>query len=110
MINMSSFPQFKIRGKNAQEFDQFMTHPSIAERCLDLVESTLTNLNKNFSLATFDTVIDPCFGNGAFASLLAKRCRRLISMDLDAEDPSLRQDFLTYKYGIKAPRLSPQKI
>lgn len=77
--------KFQVRHKHQKHFEQYFTRKHIAQCCIDSIP---------FDLTSFDLVVDPCCGNGAFSSLLPQR--NLVYMDIDAADESHRRDFLTY--------------
>jgi hypothetical protein len=68
--------------------EKYYTAPSLAERCLDL-------LQRHVDLAAYDAVVEPSAGDGSFLRLLPVQTR--IGVDIDPSHPSVVEaDFLRW--------------
>ena len=68
--------------------DQFYTIPTIAQKCLDQIES-------HYQWTDWDLVIEPSAGNGSFLSRIPTD--KKLGIDLAPQHPDIiQQDFLTY--------------
>ena len=77
-----------VFGATPKELDQFFTTLRVAEQCVDTLQSYL-----NQPLAkTFESILEPSFGDGAFVEALQNRCEfespeQLRFLDIDAALP-----------------------
>ena len=78
-----------VVGNNPRDLDQFFTTKATAKSCVDFINSHLNN-------PTFDIVVEPSFGDGAFVNA-AENIKKstLIYVDIDAKDIESRKNFLT---------------
>lgn len=81
-----------VRGNKPRQLDQFFTKPDVAVECVTRLQSVLKD-----DLCTFDLVLEPSFGDGAFVSALRAvgvQPPRLKFVDIDARSSEHRADFL----------------
>lgn len=80
-----------VRGHTPRELDQFFTRPDVATKCVNLLSKE--------RLCTFDTIVEPSFGNGAFIDALDHDGddARIVYMDIDACDENHRANFLEFQ-------------
>jgi len=81
-----------VRGESPRVHDQFFTSTQTTRECVTVLENELV-----IPLQKFDVILEPSCGEGAFLKALPADIppARLIYMDIDAADSSLRKDFLT---------------
>ena len=71
-----------------QTLDQYYTISADAKRCTELVQSM-------YDFSTFDIILEPSAGSGAFIAFLPKD--KLVALDIDPKHELVQeQDFLTY--------------
>lgn len=79
---MGTVNQVTKRHGRKQEHDKFYTNPKIAKECLNLLD-----------LNSYDTIIEPSAGNGAFSSQI----NNVVALDINPEDDTiLKQDWFTF--------------
>lgn len=82
-----------VKGGRAEQLDQFFTKKEVARRCVSFLELSITKW-----IAEFDMVVEPSFGKGAFVETLLEDAgvlpEKMVCMDIDACDDTLRRDFL----------------
>lgn len=81
----------KVRGDRPRELDQFFTKPEVASKCVGFLKERL---------GTFDMIVEPSAGNGAFVDALKQAMvteNRLVYMDIDACDEKHRMNFLEFQ-------------
>jgi hypothetical protein len=79
-----------VRGKTPRAYDQFFTNDTTARMCVDSLFNQL-----KVPVGYFDIVLEPSCGEGAFVKCLGG-AKKLIYMDIDAADPTIRMDFMTF--------------
>lgn len=81
-----------VRGTKPRDLDQFFTKPEVAQHCVEILQDVLKG-----SLADFDMVLEPSFGDGAFVKALEGVgivAPKLKFVDIDARVKEHRANFL----------------
>lgn len=77
-----------VIGTDSRGLDQFFTKPDVALGCVKILDK-ITPLN------TFNIILEPSFGEGAFVDAINKKYKgTLLFYDIDANNEEHRKDFL----------------
>jgi predicted RNA methylase len=86
----------ELIGLNRETTDAFFTKPTLAEKLIKKVDDVYT-------LSTFDLIIEPSAGAGAFSNLLRKHKYPLRAYDIDPKQSYIKkQDYLDLKVKSKS--------
>jgi predicted RNA methylase len=88
--------ELSLYGHDPAKLDQYLTKPNVAAQCIDKVIQLLKNHD---ICASFDLIIEPSCGTGAFVDLLLPLvgAPQLVYMDIDSRSPQHNHDYLDYQ-------------
>jgi hypothetical protein len=73
--------------------DQYFTKPAVALACVQKLEDNLLT-----TLSTFEIILEPSYGEGAFVDVLKQKGiqdNNLVYIDIDSKIPKHKNDFLS---------------
>lgn len=84
--------------KISKQLDQYFTKPIVAETCVTFLQQHLKR-----PLETFDVILEPSYGEGAFVDAIRKNDKNLnmIFVDIASADDNHRADFLSEQFSVE---------